>query len=80
MQTVVSTENTMRSTQIVAVKFGEVEPYCIQFGVWRRLKQTLIRAILSIAGNDRVLSHQQDTTAMNCVETGGKQSCQVIIL
>jgi hypothetical protein len=80
MQSAVFTESVTGDIQIVTVKFGEVESYRIQFGVWRRFQQTLLRTVLSIARNGQVSTHRHDTPAMNCIEDGGKQSCQAVIL
>jgi hypothetical protein len=80
MQSIILTERVNMDTRIVTVKFEEGESYRIQLGVWCRLQQTLKRAVLSIARNERVSAHQHDTPAMNCVEDGGKQSCQAVIL
>lgn len=80
MQSTVFSESVTVDTRIVTVKFGEVESYRIQFGVWRRFQQTLLRTVLSIARNGQVSTHRHQATAMNCIEDGGKQSCQVVIL
>jgi hypothetical protein len=81
MESAVDTGSVTRDTQTVTVKFGKAESYTIQFGVWRRFQQTLMRAALSVTSNGgRISAHQFNDPAMNYTEDGGKQSCQAVIL
>jgi len=55
MQSGLTIKNDPGNIQIVAVEFGQAEPYQIDIGFWHRLQRTMIKIILFVIGKSKVV-------------------------